>query len=199
MPGTCSSNGLDTAAWMDERLKANRDSWDERTAVHLESRFYDVEGWLHESRGPRSRELEVLGDVSGLRLLHLQCHFGLDTLAWARVGAFVTGLDFSPAAIASALELAERSGLAQRAEFVCAEVYDAVEALGGAKLRHRLCQPRGTLLAAECRPLGRTRSDPSRTRRSLLHPRRPSLRRRTGRGPIGSRERLFRGGSALCR
>jgi SAM-dependent methyltransferase len=115
---------------VDERLEANRASWDERTAVHLESRFYDVEGWLRDRRGPRPRELEALGDVSGLKLLHLQCHFGLDTLAWARAGAIVTGLDFSPAAIAAARDLAERSGLSGAAEFVCADVYDAVDALG---------------------------------------------------------------------
>ena len=72
---------------VDERLEANRASWDERTAVHLESRFYDVEGWLRDRRGPRPRELEALGDVSGLKLLHLQCHFGLDTLSLARMGA----------------------------------------------------------------------------------------------------------------
>jgi SAM-dependent methyltransferase len=108
---------------------ANRANWDERTAVHLESRVYDVEGWIRDGDGPRPREVEALGDVSGLRLLHLQCHIGLDTLAWARVGASVTGLDFSPAAIAAATEIAERAGLSGRARFVCADVYDACEAL----------------------------------------------------------------------
>jgi SAM-dependent methyltransferase len=115
---------------VDERLEANRANWNDRTAIHLASHFYDVEGWLRERRGPRLRELEVLGDVTGLRLLHLQCHFGLDTLAWARVGARVTGLDFSPAAIDAARDLADRAGLADRATFVCADVYDAVEVLG---------------------------------------------------------------------
>lgn len=110
-------------------LAANQANWDERTDVHLESRFYDVEGWLRERRGPRPSELAALGDVSGLRLLHLQCHIGLDTLGWARVGARVTGLDFSPAAIAAARHLAVRAGLADRSDFVCANVYDAVEAV----------------------------------------------------------------------
>ena len=117
---------------MDERLAANRAHWDDRTDIHLESRFYDVEGWLREQRGPRRREVEALGDVDGLTLLHLQCHFGLDTLAWARAGARVTGLDFSPAAIDAARDLAARAGLTDRADFVCADVYDATEALGGA-------------------------------------------------------------------
>jgi hypothetical protein len=79
---------------VDERLEANRVNWDDRTGIHLDSAFYDVDGWLRDERGPRTYELEALGDVSGLRLLHLQCHFGLDTLAWARAGARVTGLDF---------------------------------------------------------------------------------------------------------
>jgi SAM-dependent methyltransferase len=114
---------------MDERLAANRANWDDRTAIHIASQFYDVDGWLRDERGPRPREVEALGDVSGLRLLHLQCHFGLDTLAWARAGAEVTGLDFSPAAIDVARDLASRAGLDRRATFVCADVYDAVAAL----------------------------------------------------------------------
>lgn len=68
-------------------LASNRANWDDRTALHLQSRFYDVEGWLERAPGPQRREVEILGDVSGLSLLHLQCHFGLDTLAWARAGA----------------------------------------------------------------------------------------------------------------
>ncbi len=115
---------------MEERLEANRANWDERTDVHLGSRFYDVEGWLRSQRGPRPRDVEALGDVAGLTLLHPQCHFGLDTLAFARAGARVTGLDFSPAAIDAARDIAGRAGLADRATFVCADVFDAVDALG---------------------------------------------------------------------
>jgi SAM-dependent methyltransferase len=115
---------------MDQRMAANRENWNDRTAIHLGSAFYDVDRWLREQRGPRPRELEALGDVTGLRLVHLQCHFGLDTLAWARAGALVTGLDFSPPAIAAATDIAERAGLGDRAEFVCAEVYEAIEATG---------------------------------------------------------------------
>jgi len=118
--------------WEDLRA-SNRANWDERTTIHLGSRFYDVEGWLRDGRGPRRREVEALGDVTGLHLLHLQCHFGLDTLAWARAGAQVTGLDFSPAAVEAAQDIAQRAGLAKRAEFVCADVYQATEALGHAE------------------------------------------------------------------
>jgi len=117
---------------VDERLAANRENWDDRTEIHLASSFYDVQGWLRDERGPRPREVEALGDVTGLRLLHLQCHFGLDTLAWARAGAQVTGVDFSPAAIDAARDLAHRAGLADRSEFVCSDVYEATEALGHA-------------------------------------------------------------------
>jgi SAM-dependent methyltransferase len=107
------------------QMEANRVNWDERTRIHTGSRFYDVEGWLASGAGPRRREYDALGDVTGLRLLHLQCHFGKDTLSWARAGAFVTGLDFSPVAIDFAKDLALRAGLSDRSEFLCADVYDA--------------------------------------------------------------------------
>ena len=116
---------------MDEYLSANRLNWDDRTEIHLDSSFYDVEGWLERAPGPRPREIDALGRVSGLSLVHLQCHIGLDTLQFARGGARVTGLDFSPAAIDAAQDLARRSGLSDRSRFVCADVYDAFDALSG--------------------------------------------------------------------
>jgi SAM-dependent methyltransferase len=116
---------------VDEAQEANRRWWDSAVPVHLASDFYDVDGWLAEGRGPKPREAAVLGDVSGRDLVHLQCHFGKDTLAWARAGATVTGLDFSGAAIDAARDLARRAGLTERADFVCAPVAEAVEALGG--------------------------------------------------------------------
>jgi SAM-dependent methyltransferase len=116
---------------VDPRLGANRDNWNERVAIHSQSRFYDVEGWLRNTPRPPSREVDAVGDVSGKTLLHLQCHFGMDTLSWARVGATVTGLDFSPAAIEEATALAARAGLSDRATFVCADVYDAPRTLSG--------------------------------------------------------------------
>ena len=116
---------------MDERIAANRANWDARTAVHVASRAYDIEGWLAEERGPRADEAALLGSVDGQRLLHLQCHIGLDTLGWARAGARVVGLDLSPAAIAEAEQLARCAGLDHRARFVCADVNEAAAALGG--------------------------------------------------------------------
>jgi SAM-dependent methyltransferase len=115
-----------------ELLAANRRNWDERVQIHVESAFYDVEGWLSKRPGPRQREIDALGDVSGLDLVHLQCHFGKDTLAWADAGATVTGLDFSDEAIRAARELAVRAGLDDRSTFVCADVFDAAATLAPA-------------------------------------------------------------------
>ena len=104
-----------------DAIASNRRLWDAWTRVHRASAFYDVPGFL-AGRDPLNRiETEELGDVAGKRFLHLQCHFGLDTLGWARRGARVTGVDFSPEAIATARELAERAGLA--ATFVESDIY----------------------------------------------------------------------------
>lgn len=93
------------------------------------SAFYDVEGFRAGASTLQSFELDEVGDVAGRSLAHLQCHFGLDTLSWARQGARVTGLDFSEPAIEAARALAGEVGA--EAEFVVASVYDAVAALDG--------------------------------------------------------------------
>jgi SAM-dependent methyltransferase len=116
---------------MEPRLDANRANWNERVVIHAQSRFYDVEGWLRDAPGPPLRELDAIGDAAGKTLLQLQCHFGMDTLRWARAGATVTGLDFSPAAIDEATALALRAGLSDHATFVCANAYDAPRVLSG--------------------------------------------------------------------
>jgi SAM-dependent methyltransferase len=107
----------------------NRAFWDERVPIHTASEFYDVEGFKAGREPLEDFELADLGDVNGLSLVHLQCHFGLDTLSWARHGADVTGLDFSAPAIDAARRLAVDIGV--DAAFVCADVYDAPEVLGG--------------------------------------------------------------------
>lgn len=105
-----------------DAIAANRTLWDAWTRVHRDSPFYDVPGFL-AGRDPLGLiETRELGDVTGKRLLHLQCHFGLDTLAWARRGARVTGVDFSPEAIAAARSLATRAGL--EATFVESDIYE---------------------------------------------------------------------------
>jgi SAM-dependent methyltransferase len=111
-------------------LAANRANWDDRVAIHVASDFYDVDGWLSSgARSVRPWELDVIGEVTDLDVVHLQCHFGLDTLALARAGARVTGVDFSAAALAQARDLATRAGLANRARFVEADVQEAAAAL----------------------------------------------------------------------
>ncbi len=110
----------------DEWRKArdhNRAHWDSITPVHVESGFYNVEGVISGRSKLDEFVTREVGDVRGKSLLHLQCHFGLDTLRWARLGARVTGLDFSELAVSEARRLARMSGLA--AEFVIADVLDA--------------------------------------------------------------------------
>ena len=107
---------------MDEYLKKNRELWNEITPIHARSAFYDVEGFKKGRSTLDSIELEELGDVSGKSLLHLQCHFGLDTLSWARRGAKVTGVDFSDEAITQARSLSEETSI--KANFICSNIYD---------------------------------------------------------------------------
>jgi SAM-dependent methyltransferase len=112
----------------EEAARLNRAWWDERVAAHLTGQFYDIGGFLAGRSTLRPFEAAEMGDVAGATLVHLQCHFGLDTLSWARRGAVATGVDFSPSAVSAARDLASRARLP--AEFVAANVYDAVEALG---------------------------------------------------------------------
>jgi SAM-dependent methyltransferase len=109
--------------------ETNRDLWDELTGIHAESDFYAVDAFRAGRSSLRPLEVAELGDVSGRSLLHLQCHFGLDTLSWARRGARVTGVDFSPRAIDLARSLAAETGIS--ADFVCARVESLPEVLPG--------------------------------------------------------------------
>ena len=113
--------------WRRRWLETNRANWDERVPIHVSGGFYDVGSFKAGQERLRPFEIEEVGDVAGKDLLHLQCHFGIDTLSWARRGAKVRGLDFSAPAIEEARKLAAELGL--DAEFVEANVYDAVEAL----------------------------------------------------------------------
>jgi SAM-dependent methyltransferase len=111
--------------------QANLANWNHRAALHVRDAtgFYDVAGFLAGRDALNPIEAREVGDVAGKRLLHLQCHFGLDTLCLARRGATVTGLDFSPVAIAAARDLATRTDLP--ATFVEADLYDARDRLEG--------------------------------------------------------------------
>ena len=106
---------------MDQRLALNRSNWNQRTPVHAGSNSYDLEGFRSGRQSLRPIELETVGDIAGRRLLHLQCHFGLDTISWARLGVRATGVDFSDRAIALARELNAEAGTDAR--FICSDVY----------------------------------------------------------------------------
>ena len=105
---------------MDEPLRVNRQAWDECAAIHVQGNpSYPVEEFKAGKAGLKPNTPDDLGDVRGRRLLHLQCHFGLDSLMWVRQGAIVTGVDFSPLAIAEARSLAAETGL--EAKFIEAD------------------------------------------------------------------------------
>ena len=93
-------------------ININKQAWDKRTKVHVGSKFYDVQAFKDGSSSLNDIELEQVGNVEGKKLLHLQCHFGQDTLSWARQGALVTGVDLSSEAIAQANKLKSELGLA---------------------------------------------------------------------------------------
>lgn len=114
---------------MERYFQTNREDWDQKTHLHEKAPFYDLEGFKRGKDRLRSIELGELGDVSGKSMLHLQCHFGMDTMAWARRGAIVTGVDFSPKAIALARSLSAELDIP--ATFVCANLYDLPEVLSG--------------------------------------------------------------------
>ena len=114
---------------MRDLIDLNRRQWNERTQIHVGSEFYDVAGFKSGRCSLHPVELAELGDVAGKRLLHLQCHFGMDTLSWARRGAVATGVDFSPESVAVAEGLALEVGL--DAHFVCSDIYDLPSNLEG--------------------------------------------------------------------
>jgi 2-polyprenyl-3-methyl-5-hydroxy-6-metoxy-1,4-benzoquinol methylase len=112
-----------------EWLSANCANWDERVPLHLKADSYDLR-LLRAGRGNlQPIEEAEIGPVDGLRVLHLQCHFGRDTLTLAQRGANVIGVDFSGAAITVARRLTTELGLDQRARFVHADVYATPDVL----------------------------------------------------------------------
>lgn len=115
---------------MDPRLETNRAHWDELVGVHVRApNAYDLDAFRAGDSTLKSIELDEVGDVRGKRLLHLQCHFGMNTISWAQHGARAVGVDFSPEAIALARQLSKEVGV--EAEFVCSNVYDLPRNLEG--------------------------------------------------------------------
>ncbi|MDB5322369.1 MAG: Methyltransferase type 11 [Phycisphaerales bacterium] len=114
---------------MHDAMELNRRHWDDATEAHARGNIYGLEDFRRGMCRLHRVELAEVGDVSGKSLLHLQCHFGLDTLSWARRGAKVTGVDFSPKAVELARLLASDSGIP--ATFVCCNLYDVRDSLPG--------------------------------------------------------------------
>jgi SAM-dependent methyltransferase len=108
-------------------VETNRLHWDEVVPHHVGSAFYDVAEFLRNPDSLTPIETTALGDVRGKTLLHLQCHFGMDTISWARRGAVATGVDFSAKAVAEAEHLAKEVGVSAR--FIASDVYDLAAVL----------------------------------------------------------------------
>ncbi|WP_109299871.1 bifunctional 2-polyprenyl-6-hydroxyphenol methylase/3-demethylubiquinol 3-O-methyltransferase UbiG [Aquimarina sp. AU474] len=103
-------------------FETNKQTWDNKVGVHAKSDFYDLDSFKKGETSLKKYELKALGNVSGKSILHLQCHFGQDTLSWSRMGAKCTGVDISENAITLAKEL--NSELELDANFVCCNVLD---------------------------------------------------------------------------
>lgn len=103
-------------------IEINRKSWNKRTEIHLKSEFYDLDNFLKGKSSLNDIELNLLGNIKGKTILHLQCHFGQDTISLARLGANVVGIDLSDKAIESAKQIAEGSN--SNVKFICCDIYD---------------------------------------------------------------------------
>jgi len=108
-----------------EFFEANKALWNKKTSIHKDSSFYNLKGFKNGDTVLTPIEISELVDVKGKTMLHLQCHFGMDSLNWARLGVEVTGVDLSDEAIKEANQLNEELGL--NATFICSNVYDLKE------------------------------------------------------------------------
>ena len=102
-------------------LDINRHSWNNRTEAHIKSEFYGMEQFLQGKTSLQNIELNLLGNVEGKAVLHLQCHFGQDSISLSRMGAQVTGVDLSDKAIARAKSIARETQA--NVEFICCDLY----------------------------------------------------------------------------
>jgi 2-polyprenyl-3-methyl-5-hydroxy-6-metoxy-1,4-benzoquinol methylase len=103
-------------------IAINRQSWNNRTESHLNSEFYDVDGFMKGKSSLNAIEMDLLGDIQGKTILHLQCHFGQDSISLSRLGAKVTGIDLSDKAIESAIQIAKKTN--SKTKFICCNIYD---------------------------------------------------------------------------
>ena len=152
-------------------IDINKKSWNKRTEWHVKSDFYNIEGFKKGETSLKDIELDLLGNIKGKSLLHLQCHFGQDTLSLERMGAITTGIDLSDNAIDEAKKLTNELNL--KSEFICSDVYKLAEVLDKqydivfttygtigwlpdidkwAKIVSRYLKPGGKLIFAEFHP-----------------------------------------------
>lgn len=103
-------------------LKTNKDSWNKRTEVHYDSAFYDNENFKKHGNSLNEIELEFLQNIEGKKILHLQCHFGQDSISLSKLGAEVTGVDLSDVAIEKAQNLAKEMNV--DTQFICSDIYN---------------------------------------------------------------------------
>lgn len=108
-------------------IQKNKAAWNDKTDHHFNSAFYDVDSFVKGKNSLNKIELDLLDDVTGKTILHLQCHFGMDSISLSRMGAIVTGVDLSDKAIEKAKELALKTNT--NAEFICCDLYDLGEHL----------------------------------------------------------------------
>jgi ubiquinone/menaquinone biosynthesis C-methylase UbiE len=153
-------------------LDINRQSWNNRLETHMASTFYNVDQFIKGESSLNEIELELLGDIRGKSILHLQCHFGQDSISLARLGASVTGVDLSDKAIEAAQQLAEKCQA--DATFICCDLYSLPQYLDQkfdmvfssygtigwlpdldkwAQIISRFLKPRGSFIFAEFHPV----------------------------------------------
>lgn len=106
----------------DNYVEINKHSWNNKVDIHLNSEFYNLDGFLKGQTSLNSIELGKLGDLTGKSILHLQCHFGQDTISLGRLGANATGVDLSDKAIENAKRIAQETH--SNAKFICCDIYD---------------------------------------------------------------------------
>jgi 2-polyprenyl-3-methyl-5-hydroxy-6-metoxy-1,4-benzoquinol methylase len=107
---------------MKDYKKINQHSWDQKVDLHIKSDFYNMDSFLKGESSLNSIELDLLGDITNKSILHLQCHFGQDSISLSRMGAQVTGIDLSPKAIEKAKEIAKECE--QNTQFIVSDVFD---------------------------------------------------------------------------
>ncbi|MCY4779472.1 class I SAM-dependent methyltransferase [Sphingobacterium sp. UT-1RO-CII-1] len=103
-------------------IEINRHSWNNRVETHLKSDFYNHDSFMKGATSLNPIEMELLGNIKGKTILHLQCHFGQDSISLSRLGAEVVGVDLSDKAIETAREIAKETG--SNAQFICCDLYD---------------------------------------------------------------------------